>query len=368
MKPDTILKDKKLKVTYFLLDYDNTAAYLFPEAIESNPTTQKHLKTDKNQQLLFTIRATRAVLESFLNKKAAGADVVELGIGSTRQTRQHDEQVNSKYCLTGSCFRLYADLARRKNWYFNKILLGDFEDSNGMLRQSFLPLGTTMGPLDLDELGNHRYVCDSFADSAQSSSDKNKSRLLLRHVNYIKTKYPSAFYDVELVFVDDNLPIILNPLAEYVAREMLPQPIQIEFIHFNCGQQFLTLKQSDKRDEDAITKKAKKLIYTHSIYRKIATIPTTDLGNNSVNLTGTNLESIRQSHTFFKSKVTQPDESNIELTDKPTNNSSHGYSFFSLYKTPLTLLVVSISAFVITRHLLGNHTQLEQVPTLRAAI
>ena len=332
--PTNILSSvKKQKVLYLLLDYDNTATCLFPEVMEENPVTQSHLKTNADLPLLFMIRATRSVLDSFLDKKAADATIVELGVGSTRQTRQHDDEVNKRYRLAGSCFRLFADLARQKGWYFNKMLLGDLEWSDGTLRQIPLELGATMGSLGLDQQGKHRYLSDSVADSMQSSPDENKIRLLEHHIKYIKTKYPSTRYDVELVFVDDNVPKILNPLAAHIMGKIAPQTIDIELIHFNCYEQFNLLKKSLPMSEADILDGAEKRLYTYGSYKKSAT--TGDVG-------------------FFKKAASRPDDA-----ANHSSNSDALMSLLSSHKPSLTLLAMSISALVITRYLLGGHSKLE---------
>ncbi len=288
---------KKRNVTVLSLDYDGCGDLLFEEASEKgafknncDPSHEQYL-----QGLKSAINRTRSSFEDLLSIETTDADVVELFVGSARQNRELDRYNNS--CnKNGLCFEMYADLAEKKHWHFNKMLLSDLIDDSGKLRAKPFKAGTAMGPLKKNKQGMYKYEEDTFADTLRERReackiDVYKIVLLTQQIKAIIAKYPND--KIKFVFIDDRLDIMEalqnhfnldNQLSSHADFEKM----ELRLIHHDS----LEIIVSEVRAEQyPIVATIKKMI------KNLATFPTSNV--DSVNKKS--IETIASQGLFSKS-------------------------------------------------------------------
>jgi hypothetical protein len=273
----SVLTTEKRNITVLSLDYDGCAALLFEEALEKgqfknecDPGHKQYL-----QGLKSAIHGARTAFEDLLSIETTGADIVELCVGSTRQTRELDRDNNFRN-KNGLCFEMYADLAEKKHWYFNKMLIADFIDDSGELRAKPLKPGTAMGRLGKNKQGMYKYEKDTFADTLQVyGRDPYKTGLLSKQIKAIVDKYPND--KIRFVFVDDRLDIMqalqshFNPETQCSLYSNV-ENVELKLIHHNYHE-LLTSRMN--AEQHPIIDAAKKII------NGVATLPV--LNFNSIN-------------------------------------------------------------------------------------
>lgn len=257
------------EIVVLSLDFDCCADILFEEGQEQGafkvPCETKPGYKTVTQEL-------RTVFEDLLSEETAGADEVELFVGSVRQFRQWDRfsstHQRKETESNGLCFELYADLAERKQWYFNRLLLADFELDSGVLREQPLTAGTAMGPLQKNDSGKHKYVADYFADGILGPVDKFKTRILSRQIESVCKKYPDD--NITFVFIDDVLDIT-NKLTAFFNPDngfCLPANLTLKIIHHDPSDLFNQPYRSIA-DNHTIRQLAKDRIYYRAIIKGI---------------------------------------------------------------------------------------------------
>lgn len=213
---DTLLHQRKVVV--LCLDFDGCGDHLF-ETVEGSTVFQEFFTSDAKQEnpgLSTCISGVRQALHGFLKEVTQDADVVELFSGSLRQNRKAD-RLGQQNNNNGYCFELYADLAEKNQWIFNKLLLADIEDEHGIKRKPPLEPGTAMGALQKDAKGLFKYAKDAFADSLLSGPVGNsKEKIILYQLSHIKKKYPEE--KITFIFMDDLKENILG-LKNYFNKE-----------------------------------------------------------------------------------------------------------------------------------------------------
>ncbi len=220
----------KKKVVLLLLDYDGVVSYLH-EAMDrlahAKPGHEHH------EYLQKSVSATRHALHQLLDAQTLGADVVELGVGSSRQCRSLDRSASQYNRHNGLCFEVLADLAKAKGWIFNRSLLGDYENK-GVPRSKPLPPGSTMGPLVMDRQGHYRYAPDDVSDAINTYPDDLKVRVMNYHMHDVLSRYDDSRCEIKLVLVDDQR-TILEANGELLEKtNKLPPHLSINLIQFNC--------------------------------------------------------------------------------------------------------------------------------------
>lgn len=256
---------EKKNITILSLDYDGCGDFLFEAALEKgffkNRCDPEH--ASYLQGYNGAIQAARVALNDMLSTEASGAAIVELFVGSTRQSRKLDRYNSARY-NTGLCFEMYADLAEQKNWYFNKMLLADLVDNKGELRTEPLKLGTAMGALKKNHQGLYKYEEDAFADTLERyKNDKLKIKLLSYQIKVIINKYPND--NIKFVFVDDRLDILdaLNIHFNSGAPNSLClnlQNVELKLIHYDAAR-FLCKYGGLSTDSMMLIGEAKKQIH-----------------------------------------------------------------------------------------------------------
>ncbi len=272
-----ITSDEKRNITVLSLDYDGCAELLFEEALEKGSYKNECDPSHKQyvQGLKSAIYRARAAFEYLLSIETTGADIVELCVGSTRQTRELD-RLNAFYNKTGLCFEMFADLAEKKHWYFNKMLIADFIDESGELRAKPLTPGTAMGRLRKNTQGMYKYEEDAFADTLQVyGRDPYKTALLSKQIKAIVDKYPND--KVRFVFVDDRLDIMqalkshFNPENQFSPHSNFKN-VELKLIHHDTAEILTSRLNSEQYPVvDAVKK----------IINSVATLPA--LNFNSIN-------------------------------------------------------------------------------------
>ncbi len=204
--------DSSKNIVAFSLDYDGMANFLFDEGAQRdyedfcNPLRSNYSpildEWIKNYYL-----AAGEVLDKYLTQESEVADCAELFVGSRRQGRASDRSLG-QLNKNGLCFELYADLAEKKGWYFNKLLLADIETDKGVKRVHCLPPGTAMGSFQKNELGRHKYEPNLVCDSLAGPKDDKKTRILLSQLKSLVARYPQD--KITLIFVDDCEDILLH--------------------------------------------------------------------------------------------------------------------------------------------------------------
>lgn len=199
----------KIKVTYLLLDFDGVLSLYLSQVNPNSPVYQRTLNTiKKNEQANFELFAKTIfeVMDDCIQSSCKNKDLVVLAVGSARQTRQHDHYASAHNHHNGLCFTLFAELAEKRGWQFNRLLLPDCPSQEPY---TFGALGRTMGPLEKDANGRYFFKEDLFSDcffwsANRSLMQKGKEALFRVHLAYIRHHYPSSHYDVTLEFWDDQ--------------------------------------------------------------------------------------------------------------------------------------------------------------------
>jgi hypothetical protein len=133
---------------------------------------------------------------AFLNKKAQGYTFVMLCVGSLRQSIGLDMQ-NIAENDNGSCFKVFAQFSKEKNWIFNEFLLPDaqYQKPAGTAMRNrnikFIPFNTPLPQeekLKIEEQKRRRIVV--------------KTKIINEQIITIKKQYPD--YDIDMIFIDDD--------------------------------------------------------------------------------------------------------------------------------------------------------------------
>ncbi len=223
------------KVVYLLCDFDGVLSLYLSDLNESSTVHRKRLESmpsDRHEYYQFFSKISCQIVDEIINEAVKNADIVILAVGSARQTRSHERKSSNINQDNGFCFTLFADLAEKNGWIFNRLLMPDYEDNCG----TFAQLGHTMGPLRKDINGKHVFHEDDFADQVSWSNvpllKHGKTTLLAMHLDYLRVHYPSYQYDVTLEFWDDDTHHI-NACNTYI--EALPATTQTHLLtrHFN---------------------------------------------------------------------------------------------------------------------------------------
>ncbi len=251
-----IIYEKK-NITVLSLDYDSCGDLLFEAALENGCFQNICDAGHQSYKHGFrgAIQGARSALEDLLSTETAGADVVELCVGSARQTRRLDKY-NASRNTNGLCFEMYANLAEKKYWHFNRMLFGDFVDEFRVLRAQPLKLGTAMGKLKKNKQGMYQYEEDVFADTLQAyGQDKYKTALVSQQIQAMMAQYPHD--KIKFVFMDDKLDI-MDALHSHFGQNnsaSIPSNVQnvtLKLIHCDCGVD-ATLEQFARMNADQVT-------------------------------------------------------------------------------------------------------------------
>lgn len=233
-----MIENNKKNITILSLDYDGCGDLLFEGALEHG--CFKHrcdiLHAEYLLKFNHVLQGARQALNNVLSHETTGADVVELCVGSTRQTRSLD-RLNHSRNNNGLCFENYADLAEKNKWHFNRMLFADFVDASGELRDPPLEPGQSMGVLNKDIFGKYKYSPDAFSDNIQAfGMDEHKTVLLSLQIKAILKKYPND--NIKFVFIDDRMDI-LDQLKTYFSLDSEDKlgHIQLKLIRTTCGEE-----------------------------------------------------------------------------------------------------------------------------------
>lgn len=244
------------EIVILSLDYDGCGDLLFEEAME----TGRHIWSCKHLPgYTEVIKEARSALEYLLTFETTGADVVELCVGSKRQGRKFD-----KYCCdineNGLVFEMYADLAEKRQWNYNRLLLADFELDTGELRSQPREPGTAMGRLKKNETGKYKYENDYIADRLAGPINNDKERILTRQIESAILNHPEK--KIKFVFIDDSLDVI-RFIANYFNPETnsrLPSNVELKLIQFDYYPIFQAVKEEKVQDVASIIKDAEQII------------------------------------------------------------------------------------------------------------
>ena len=280
-----VITSEQRNITVLSLDYDGCGALLFEDVFNGIYKELYHSINKRYLKNLQTIlEGARSAFEEMLLIETAGADVVELCVGSARQSRKQDRG----HFKNGLCFEMYADLAEKNHWHFNKMLLADFIDETGRIRTKPLKPGAAMGPLEKNEQGMYKYIPDTLADALGAPLvDKNKSQLLQYQIKTITNKYPHD--KIKFVFIDDIFEII-DSLRSYFSSKTRSsmhcniEKLELKLIHCNIDIKDLLLRyhRMDVIDVSRIFDLAKtKINYVITFPRQDKTLTCNSINNKS---------------------------------------------------------------------------------------
>lgn len=234
--------DPSKNIVAFSLDYDGMASFLFKEGVQGYKDKFCDSEVEGYSSAVHRavdnyVSGAREILEEYLTQKSECADYVELFVGSKRQGRVLDNRM-AQLNKNGLCFELFADLAERKGWYFNRLLLADIETDRGVLRPECLAPGTAMGVLKKNEFGQHKYLRDPFSDSLTGPQDERKMRILEHQIKSLVAKYPND--KITLIFMDDlehilnGLQVTLKPYFDlHSSRRIIHNNIELQLMRYD---------------------------------------------------------------------------------------------------------------------------------------
>ncbi|MDP3705256.1 MAG: hypothetical protein Q8R24_05045 [Legionellaceae bacterium] len=258
-----VIASEQRNITVLSLDYDGCGALLFEDVFNGIYKELYHSINERHLKTLETIlQGAIAAFEEMLLIETAGADVVELCVGSARQSRKQDRGSSKN----GLCFEMYADLAEKNLWHFNRMLLADFIDETGRLRAKPLEPGTAMGPLEKNKQGMYKYIPDALADTlSEPLGDKYKRNLLQHQIKTITNKYPND--KIKFVFIDDIFEIIDSLRSHFSSKSQSSmrcnvEKLELKLIHCNIDVKHLlmTYYRMDVVDVSRISDLAKTMI------------------------------------------------------------------------------------------------------------
>lgn len=240
----------KSKVVYLLLDFDGVLALYLSQLNPESAVYQKKLasikKIDRSKFQSYA-KTISNIIETRLASSTRDTGLVILAVGSARQTRQHDEYASKYNDHNGLCFPLFADLAARKGWLFNPLLVPDCPTPP----YTFQNLGKTMGPFEKNTQGHHIFKENAYSDDLYWSENKQllnegKKGLFAIHLAYIQQYYPASKYDVTLEFWDDS-PLHIKTFRNYAEKYRSTHPVTLVSRHFNWSE---TSKKFDGNEEN----------------------------------------------------------------------------------------------------------------------